>query len=91
MFQKNFHRKCIEGDDSLRNIVCYIHSNPVQHRFAKSISDYTWSSYKSLLSEGYSRLMRKEVFEWFDGKENFISAHKTKPDFSKIENLFVEE
>lgn len=91
LFQKNFHRKCIEGDDNLKNIVCYIHANPVQHRFAKRISDYSWSSYNSLLSEGYSRLMRKEVLEWFDGKENFVSVHKAKPDFSKMENLIMEK
>lgn len=50
LFEKPFERKRINGEEYLKRLVLYIHSNPVQHSFAENIEDYKWSSYKSVLS-----------------------------------------
>ena len=90
LFESPFHRIPIDSDKYFRNLVVYIHQNPVHHGFADDFKDYPWSSYGSLLSEKNTRVRRKEVLGWFDGKENFIFSHSGPADTDSISQFIVE-
>jgi len=44
------------------------------------LADYPWSSYQTIISNKVTKLKRKEVIDWFDDFENFISFHKYNHD-----------
>lgn len=48
LFIKNFKRKEITNDDYLRNLILYIHLNPVKHGFTKTINDWVHTSFSTL-------------------------------------------
>lgn len=90
LFEKPFERKKITSEKYLQNLICYIHNNPVQHGFVKQMNLYPWSSYDSILSEMPTKIKRKEILELYGNKEEFISYHKTNPNFNEITNFIIE-
>jgi REP element-mobilizing transposase RayT len=76
LLKQSFQRRRIEGHDHLRNIVCYIHNNPVADGFTEKHSSWKYSSFNSFISEKPTHLMRNEVLELFEGKDNFIYIHE---------------
>ncbi len=78
LFQKYFRRKRITTEEYLKELVWYIHNNPEKHNICKSYKKYQWSSYQSFLSGKDSLLMRQEVFDWFENRENFIAYHELR-------------
>jgi REP element-mobilizing transposase RayT len=92
LFIKGFRRKIITTEDYLKDLVMYIHTNPVHHQQVAKIVDWRYSSYSAMLSEKPTKLKRESVLELFDGKENFIASHQTKAEIArqKIEGLMNE-
>jgi len=80
LFNHKFKRKPVENDTYLITLVHYIHSNPVHHGFVKNIADWPYSSYHSFISKKDSLLKRDEVFEWFNGKDDFLAYHNQPID-----------
>ncbi|MDD4428490.1 MAG: hypothetical protein PHG64_08890 [Paludibacter sp.] len=87
LFERPFKRKVIENKKYLRNVLLYIHNNPVHHGFVENTLDYPWSSYLSCISIKPSRLKRDQVIGWFDNAANFISAHGEKLDLNEIADI----
>ncbi len=85
LFERPFKRKLIEGEDFLKNVLLYIHNNPVHHRFCDHTEEYPWSSYLIYLSGNSSKLPRKEVMEMFGDEANFKFCHEEKAEITKIE------
>ena len=90
LFEKPFHRIQINSDKYFRNLVMYIHQNPVHHGFTDDFKDYPWSSYGTVISEKTTKVKRKEVLDWFDDRNNFIYAHIQPIDTDSINHLIVE-
>ena len=76
LFNHKFRRVEIHNDESLKDCIFYVHSNPVHHSITKSFMDYRWSSYPVLLSDEPTVIKREEVFNLFGGKEEFINYHR---------------
>lgn len=76
LFRKNFKRLKIENDKYLKQLVLYIHRNPSHHGFKIDCKDYPWSSYNKILNEKITKLRKREVLEWFEGREDFIAMHR---------------
>ncbi|MBE0637833.1 MAG: hypothetical protein IH598_04885 [Bacteroidales bacterium] len=85
LFERPFKRKAVHSIEYLRQLVLYIHLNPVHHEFCKHPLDYQWSSYHTCLSDKPTRLCRAEVIGWFEDEENFKYCHQQKLDFEAIE------
>jgi len=49
LFERPFKRKLIEGEDFFKNVLLYIHNNPVHHGFRTLPEEYQWSSYSGYL------------------------------------------
>ena len=76
LFIDTMRRVEITDDAQLGAIIFYIHKNSVHHQYSKTITEWPWSSYNSLLSKSPTTLLREEIMEWFGGKDQFITFHK---------------
>jgi len=85
LFERPFKRKIIETEDYLRNVLLYIHNNPVHHNFCEHPDEYPWSSYPTCVSTKPTKLKREQVIAWFDNVANFKYLHTKKVEIEKIE------
>ncbi len=85
LFERPFKRKLIDNKRYLKNVLLYIHNNPVHHGFSDTPSGYPWSSYLTCVSIKPTKLKREQVIGWFDNEANFISYHNKKLDIAAIE------
>jgi len=51
LFQEHLHRKRVEDEEYLTQLIAYVHLNPVKHEFTDDFKNYRYSSYKSYVSE----------------------------------------
>jgi REP element-mobilizing transposase RayT len=79
LFISNFERRKVDNEKHFRNLIHYVHLNPVKHGFVKDPADWKYSSYWSLLSEAKTLLKRETVKELFGSREDFIKMHKEMP------------
>ena len=88
LFERPFRRIIINNESYFKNLITYIHNNPVHHQICNHPLEYSWSSYMTCLSEKSTKLMRKEVIDIFENIENFKYMHQQKensPD--NLQNL----
>lgn len=90
LFIKNFKRKQVDNEIYFRNLVLYIHNNPVHHGFCSHPVEYPWSSYLTCISDKPTLLKRNEVISWFDDRSNFIATHRQIADTDFIGHLTIE-
>lgn len=89
LFERPFKRKLIDSDDYLRQVVLYIHNNPVHHGFCEHPIEYPWSSYLTCTSIKPTKLKREAVIQWFDDGTNFNTVHEQQIEREEIE-LWLE-
>ncbi len=88
LFIDYLRRTLISDEEYLRNIVTYIHQNPIHHKMCTKLEEWKYSSYNSILSEKPTLLEREEVINWFGDLENFIDMHTTRNiEYSSPPNL----
>ena len=85
LLERPFKRKLVEDEAYLRRLVLYIHNNPIHHGFTDIHVDYPWSSYLTCVSMKPTKLLKKEVIDWFDDEANFNFLHQQHIDFMKLE------
>jgi REP element-mobilizing transposase RayT len=85
LFIHPFKRKLIEDVEYFKNLIVYIHNNPVHHKFTEHAMDYPWSSYLTCISIKPTHLHRDTVMGWFNNKADFISTHDKPGDFTDLE------
>lgn len=85
LFERPFERKLIDNTSYLKQVILYIHNNPVHHGFCSHPLEYPWSSYLSCISVKPTRLKRETVIGWFDNKAHFKNIHNQTIDIDRIE------
>lgn len=85
LFDHPFKRKRIDNKWYLKQVILYIHNNPVHHGFCSHPLEYPWNSYLSCISAKATRLKRDKVIEWFCDKDNFKVCHHNKLNIEEIE------
>jgi REP element-mobilizing transposase RayT len=75
LFTKNYQRIEVKDSLYLKNLVIYIHRNPQSHGIMTDFQNYKYSSFNGIISEEKTLLARNQIFEWFDGKEDFLRKH----------------
>ena len=88
LFQRPFKRKRILGQKYLKQVIYYIHRNPMHHKYVENPAHYLYSSYNSIISEKPTLIQRQFVLELFETKENFIAYHKQQ--FNVDRSLLAE-
>jgi len=90
LFEKPFRRIRITHEKYFKNIVYYIHNNPVKHGFVDDMVEYPWSSYLSIISLKPTKLQRESVLGWFNSKTNFRIFHQKEGKEKEIEKFIME-
>lgn len=85
LFERPFKRKLIDNGNYLKQVLLYIHNNPVHHGFCEHAMEYPWSSYLTCVSIKPTKLHREEVVSWFDNEANFKYMHDKKVEIIEIE------
>jgi len=83
LFIPNFSRKEITSDDYIKQLIRYIHFNPVHHGFISDIKKWKYSSYNSIILNTKSCINRIELLELFSNLEDFIEFHNDWSDYQK--------
>ena len=86
LFERPFKRKLIDNELYLKQVILYIHNNPVHHKFCNHPMEYPWSSYLTCVSVKPTKLKRDLVLGWFDDEANFKFMHNQKVEIEKIED-----
>ena len=73
LMESPFKRKRINSEEYLKNLIIYIHLNPLSLKI--NFEDYKFSSYKTLLSDAQTNLKRQETITFFEDIENLIYCH----------------
>ncbi len=79
-----FKRKQVSDITYFRQLIKYIHCNPVEAGLAATLQEWNFSSYSQLLSDHPTFLQKNEVISWFEDEENFRQFHS---DLSKTPRI----
>jgi putative transposase len=88
LFERPFKRKEINSDNYFKNLIIYIHNNPVNHSICEHPISYPWSSYMTCLSSQPTRLKREEVIDVFNDPDNFKYMHQRINRENFIESFY---
>ena len=77
LFQRPFKRKLITNKKYLKELIIYIHNNPIGHGFCEHPIEYPWSSYNDYISDDEPLVNKNEVLKMFGTKDNFKLIHQT--------------
>lgn len=91
LFNRPFKRVLIHKESHFTQAIIYVHANAFKHRVCKNFKDYTWSSWKSIISSNSTKLMRQEVLDWFGGLQRFIEAHNNLTAFYYGGDVSIED
>ncbi len=80
LFETPFRRIKVTDESYFKELVFYIHNNPVKHGFAAALTDYPWSSYQSIISIKPTKTNREKVFGWFNSRSEFTEYHLYKQE-----------
>ena len=76
LFEGTFCRKLVPDRTYFKNLICYIHHNPVKHGFCAHYQEWLFSSYNTLIMEDEPTFLeRQSLFKAFDGRATFIRDH----------------
>jgi|ERR1043166_1866504 REP element-mobilizing transposase RayT len=81
LFERRFKRKLIYDENQLKNVVQYIHFNPVRHGFTENLMKWPHSSYTAYINESQTWLERDKGLDIFGGLEKFKAAHEERQNF----------
>jgi REP element-mobilizing transposase RayT len=76
LFMKNFKRKRVMFDSYFRNLVYYIHHNPLESRLCLELEDYPYSSYNEIINSKVDFVLKDELISYFVDLENFKNFHQ---------------
>ena len=75
LFMRRFKRVAVNHEVKLNYLLCYIHHNPIHHKFRKNYSDWKYSSYNTYLSNNKTMSGKEEILDWIGGLEFFVQNH----------------
>ena len=75
LFQEHLHRKRVEDDEYLMQLIAYVHLNPVKHEFTDDFKNYRYSSYKAYVSAKSTNVTCDYVMSLFGDIANFEYWH----------------
>lgn len=91
LFHRPFKRILIPNDFYFKQLVIYIHKNPVKHGLTSEYRKYEWSSYSEYEFSGDSFLERQKVLNVFNGKSRFINAHRKFTKYEDLLKFYLED
>lgn len=78
LFMDYLRRSHALSDRDFCNFIFYVHKNAVHHGLTKTIGDWKWDSYNSIISHLPTQLQREDILQFFGGHDPFIKFHDRK-------------
>jgi putative transposase len=91
LFHRPFKRVQVNKESHFTQAIIYIHANPLKHKLVTDFTIYYWSSWKAIISDGNTQLLRKELIDWFGNKEQLIRAHYDLSQYYYDSEIAIEE
>ncbi len=91
LFHRPFKRIEVNKESHFTQAIVYIHANPLKHKLVDDFTMYHWSSWKSVISEASTQLLRNELIEWFGNKDQLIKAHLDLSQYYYESDIAIEE
>lgn len=76
LFLRPFKRILIPSYEDARNVILYIHRNPIHHNYVKDILHWKYSSHTDIIKKQNSIINTQKTIEIFDNLEGFKIDHK---------------
>lgn len=76
LFVKNFKRKPIQTESYLKNLIVYIHANPIEAGFCSQFDGWKFSSYLDIIANDKLLVKAEDVIEFYDSKKEFLQFHE---------------
>ncbi len=90
LFEKPFHKRLVDSDSYLIQLVSYIHRNPQHHGVADDFRIYPYSSYSAIHSQKHSKVETQMTLSWFASISSFETYHLQFNDL-EIKHLMVDD
>lgn len=82
LFIKNFKRKQVDSELYAKQLINYIHFNPVTAGLSSSPEAWLYSSYNAIVKQRHTLVHHRYVLELFSGLDNFLYNHQQAMDGS---------
>ena len=76
VLDSNFSRIELLDDESIRQIIKYVHFNPQLHHVADNFRSYSYSSYPILAARSRSMMDHETVYHLFHSQSEFVTEHE---------------
>jgi hypothetical protein len=73
------------------NTICYVHHNPIHHNISCFYDSWTYSSFKSYLSDFPTLVSREEGLALFDGTKKDKKAFENYHELYRLQKLSWKE
>ncbi len=90
LFELPFRRIKVTEASYFSRLVFYIHTNPQKHGLINDFRQWKHASYQNLLSNQPTILKRKEVLDWFGGREAYVKFHTDLRDVDPVHHLLLD-
>ena len=91
LFERPFGRIEVDSVRYFKDLVVYIHRNPIHHGIVKYPLDYEWSSYHNYFSVVPSGISKDIVLGWFDSITNFKDFHLNPQNAKELIKYIVDD
>ena len=85
LFNENMKRKTVESKTYMKNLIHYIHYNPVNHGFVNDPADWTFSSYSEFQQNAMNLIQKQAVLNLFSEEEEYLNWRK----IHSVRDLFL--
>lgn len=75
VFSEKFKRVSVLSEAKILDMMCYIHHNPIHHKYENDYEGWKYSSYKSFLSKKESFIDCGGFLDQIGGLESFMNLH----------------
>lgn len=90
LFCKSFKRIKIKNDFYLKNLIAYIHRNPLKHKLTSDYQGYRFGSYDEIINNNSKIIQVYDVISLFGSFNEFISHHEENNPFAILGKLKIE-
>jgi REP element-mobilizing transposase RayT len=84
LLERPFCRKEVDNLNYFKDLVVYIHRNPVKSGIVRHPRDYQWSSYNDFFTVNPTGLSKDYVLSWFDSTITFKSCHRKDQEINGL-------
>jgi REP element-mobilizing transposase RayT len=78
LLRTNSKRKIIHDDNYFKQVIRYVHLNPIKHGFVQDAKEWAYSSFHFCLNNDDSVIPVKEIFKVYGGSKKFLKFHNEK-------------